>query len=112
MVNGNANYSNGELTPSDYFTGKTLIKVTENDFDWIATENSGEYLFKLSDSFKTIYSNYNTSSLLLYIEIDESYLNSCNIKFAGFEAETFGEFKVYKANIKTVTGELREVAYA
>ena len=112
MVNGNANYSNGELTPSDYFTGKTLIKVTENDFEWIATENSGEYLFKLSDNFKSIYSNYNNSSLLLYVEIDEAYLNSCNIKFAGFTAETFKEFNLYKANIKTVTGELREVTYA
>lgn len=111
MINGNANYTNGEVSPSDYFTGKTIIKVTENDFDWIATKNSGEYIFKLSDNFKAIYNSYNSSSLLFYVEIDESYLNTCNIKFAGFENNTFNEFNIYKATLKTVTGELKEVSY-
>lgn len=112
MVEGNANYINGDVITSDYHTGKTLLKLNENHFEWVATSNSGEYIFKLSDSFKQIYKDYNTSDLLLYTEFSEDYLNDCNITLIGLEQASFGDFKVYKAVLKTTAGELTEVAYA
>lgn len=111
MVDGNSNFKTSDAVESDYFTGTTLLRVDEMDFDWISTENSGEYKFKLSEDFKKIYGDSNSKKLKLYIYIDADKLNSQGVKFAGFEENAFDNFNISKIVIKT-NGEIKEVQNA
>lgn len=109
MKDGNSNFALDGATQTDYFTGATLLNVTANDFDWIATENSGEYLFKLSDDFRKLYEK--EERLQFYIQIDLDYLEECGVKFVGFSENSLKNFNIYKAVTKT-KGIVTEVGYA
>lgn len=111
MKDGNSNFILDGSIATDYFTGTTLINVTANDFEWIATENNGEYLFTLSEDFKKVYADDNSKKLMLYVVIDLDYLSDCGIRFAGFAENAFDGFNVYKA-VKESSGEMTEVQYA
>lgn len=109
MVDGNSNFKTENAVETDYFTGTTLLKVDEMDFDWIETDNSGEYKFKLSEDFKKIYGESNSKKLQLYICIDSDKLNSeYGVKFVGFEEDAFDNFNIYKI-VEKSNGKTQEV---
>lgn len=111
MKDGNSNFALEGVPQTDYFTGTTLLNVTANDFEWKATNVSGEYKFKLSEDFKKVYANDNSKKLKLYVYIDLDYLEDCGVTFAGFKKNAFADFNVLKA-VTNNNGILQEVQYA
>lgn len=96
MLNGSANI-NPDAETGSYLYGKTIVKAEFNenirDFELIATEDVGVYKFALKTDFKFYYDSY-INEIIIQVEIDTDYLDKCGITFGGFEANTFGEFKV------------------
>ena len=113
MFKGKANY-NTEENIDDYFLGRTLAFATNKDFEFIETNDSMVFDFKLRDSFIEYYSNF--TKLELFVQIDLDSLKELGITFNGFIEGTFDEFKnIYKiVTIETIDGVLVEkgVAYA
>lgn len=96
MLNGSANI-NPDAETGSYLYGKTIVKAEFNenirDFELIATEDVCVYKFALKTDFKFYYDSY-INEIIIQVEIDTDYLDKCGITFGGFEANTFGEFKV------------------
>lgn len=101
-------YSNYNLSAGfdDYFIGRTLVNLTVDDFNFIATETSGVYNLELKQEFKEYYTKYK-NSIRLDIVIDLDYLRTLNIEFNGLKAGTLDNFEIFSAiTTETVDGEL------
>lgn len=110
-VMGSPNYNaNADFDSDDYYTGRPLLVLDENDFDWILIENN-YYAATLDDKFINHYLA-DKNDLILRIELNLDNLAEQNIYFAGFVDDwNAAGFNVYDAyTVSTVNGEeVREV---
>ena len=90
----------------DYNLSKQIKNVTINDFDFIETDNSGAYILRLSEDFKSKIEK-DKSLILLNIDLD---LTDYGIELVGIEKSSLSDFKIYKATYK-VNGVESEVQY-
>lgn len=106
-VLGSPNYNaNGDFSSDDYFTGKTILTCTNNNFDFVKVTD-GYYAAKLKDEFTKYYNEYK-SQIVLSINIDLDQLAEKNINFVGMTNDwnTAG-FTVKDAyTTKVVNGEI------
>lgn len=96
-VFGNFTYNtSNEDNTTDYSTGKTIIPLDENSFDFRLNANSVNYYFVLKDSVKEKLSNY--KNFTLNIEFNMTFLENLNVRFLYFDREksNLGDFAVYK----------------
>lgn len=99
--NYNANPDYIDMT--DYLTGRSLLTATLDDLDWNSTESTGVYTFALSNSWRTKWKEFKSTSFVLVV-IDTDYLNSCNITYDGFDLTSQDDFIIYQ--IITEDGEI------
>lgn len=94
---GNQNVSEEDIeeTVTDYTLAKSIKLVTIKDFEWIETNVSGEYIFKLSEDFKSR-NEFKRDLILLNIKID---ISGFGITCKGIKKESLQEFGIYDASL-------------
>lgn len=106
-VLGSPNYNaNGDYSSDDYFTGKTIVSLSENDFDFVKVTD-GFYAAKLKSEFVKNYFEYK-SQIALSIEIDLNVLAQKGISFVGMTNDwNSTKFLIYEAyTSQLVNGEI------
>lgn len=105
MVEGSANFNQDYATETDYRIDRNVYCLTLEDLKPIATSIPGEYLFDVSDNFKSYYIEHK-DKMQLDIQIDLDYLKQSNIEFAGLAIK---DFKVIElTTIETINGYVVE----
>ena len=95
---GSSTYNTSlDFDTEEYFVGKTVIKCTEDDFDFVPTNDYGHIQLKLKQEFVDFYSQYN--NIVLDIEIDLDFMSSQGYTIDGFVENSFGKFIVNTSNV-------------
>ena len=95
---GSSTYNTSlDFDTEEYFVGKTVIKCTEDDFDFVPTNDYGHIQLKLKQEFVDFYSQYN--NIVLDIEIDLDFMSSQGYTIDGFIENSFGTFIVNTSNV-------------
>lgn len=112
--NGSMNYNNKPDSDSlsDYYIGRSYLKVDETCFDLVEIE-AGYYVLKLKDSFVDTYSKFDTIRLKVVVNLDGFISEGCEIM--GFALDSgLDKFRVESCQFaQTIDGQLviTEVAY-
>lgn len=89
---GNMNYGLDEDTSLiDYEAGRFMLSLDIDDLEFIATEESGVYKFKINEEIVDKYSEFVSVYVKVTIDLDE-----LNIEYGGFEAPENSNFTIYK----------------
>lgn len=88
-VDGTGNYnSTGSYTSTTYFTGKTKVYCTLDDFTYVSTSDVNRFKLKLSSAFQNLYSEFGRE-IDLDVTIDLDKLSEAGIIFDGFVSDCF-----------------------
>lgn len=91
-VKGSANYdTSGTIGESMYFIGRTIVELTEADFEQVLIDNGFKLVLK--EEFRN-YHYENRNDIKLYIKIDERVSQLGN--FYGIEDSSLKGFSIYR----------------
>ena len=112
-MKGSTNFnSTGNYSSDDYFVGRSIISVNENDFDLVEIEQ-GYCNLKLKSSFVNYYSKFDTIKLKVDVNLD--FYNANDITILGFTSDNgLSDFDVLSCYFShTENGQVikTEVAY-
>lgn len=95
-IEGKTNYNNtGTADTDDYFIGKKVQLVTQDDCIPVFDTDNKNVKLKLSEEFKQANYEYR-KNIVLKIVIDIDQLDSLGLTFNGLVIDSFADFNVYK----------------
>ena len=97
-INGSTTWATNNATDNTYYYTRSVVTVTELDFDLVETNSIGEYKLKLNDNFKNYYKSLK-DNIVLDVKVNSSYFKKIGATITGFTDNAFDNFKVVNSNI-------------